>query len=215
MRPILAAAAFAVGVGAAAADAHADLLSLRVEGHLGGGGGAGIAGANQDNAFANTARGGVYGALVGLEVLFVEGWIEHHQYRTDELLGTWTQFMVGLDLDFEKREEYPRPPGSTAPVQHGKQTGYFELGIGAGFGVSTDEQVEPPLDASEVTHRGFIVEGRVSAGFVVAKVIGIGITVPVSAGYFIASGFANDAGNHYWSVQAAALLVVRGKLKIK
>jgi hypothetical protein len=203
-----------------AGEARADIFSLRVEAHGGGGGGAGLGGAfledEANQGFFERARGGAYGGLIGLEVLFVEGWVQHHQYRNgDGLLGTWTQFMVGLDLDFEPRAAGPRDKKGKPTGEEGKQTGFIEMGLGVGFGVSTDEQVDPPLDSSEVTHRAFLVEGHFSAGIVVGKVIGIGLTIPVSGGYFFASGFANDEGNQYFGVQGAALLMVRGKLKIK
>lgn len=198
--------------------ARADVLSLRVEGHLGGAGGTGLGGgaAASDAAFFKGATGATWGFLVALEALFVEGWVEHHQYADQEdFLGTWTQFMVGLDLDVEKTR--PAPKGADGkPTGSPKRTGYFEFGIGAGFGVGTGQQVDPPLDASEVTDRGFLVEGKLGAGMYVGNgLLGIGVSLPVQAGYFFKSGFANDEENQYYGAQAALLLVVRGKIKLK
>jgi hypothetical protein len=203
---------------ASAGVARADVLSLRVEGHLGGAGGAGLGGdqAASDEAFFAGATGATWGFLVGLEALFIDGWVEHHQYADqDDFLGTWTQFMVGLDLDVERLSKPPKGPDGK-PLTAPKRTGYFEIGFGAGFGVGTGQQVEPPLDASEVTDRGFLVEGKVGAGLYVANgVLGLGVSVPVQAGYFFKSGFANDEANQYWGAQGALLLVVRGKIKLK
>jgi hypothetical protein len=199
-------------------EAHADLLSLRLEGHVGGGGGKALGGgeAAQEAAFFEGARGGAYGGLVGLEILFVDVWIEHHQYVTaSKFLGTWTQFMTGFDLDLESRA------GVTAEQQKagekGKKKSYLEIGIGLGYGVGTGQQVEPPLDAAQLSDKGFLVEARFSAGFWVGEHagLGLGITIPVSGGYYFKSGFANDADNQYYSAEAAALLVVRGKIKLK
>ena len=210
----LAVAILVLGTGVA----RADILSLRVEGHLGGAGGSGLGGDEQasEEAFFEGATGATWGFLVGLEALFVDAWVEHHQYADQEdFLGTWTQFMVGLDLDFERFK--PGPTGADGkPEGQGKKSGYFELGFGFGFGVGTGQQVEPPLDASEVTDRGFLVEGKLGAGMYVANgLLGIGVSVPVQAGYFFKSGFANDESNQYWGAQGALLLVVRGKIKLK
>lgn len=198
--------------------ARADVLSLRVEGHLGGAGGAGLGGGEEasDAAFFEGATGATWGFLVGLEALFIDGWIEHHQYADqDDFLGTWTQFMVGLDLDVERVRKAPKGDDGKATGKP-RRTGYLELGFGVGFGVGTGQQVDPPLDASEVTDRGFVVEGKLGAGIYVANgLLGLGVSLPVQAGYFFKSGFANDADNQYFGAQGALLLVVRGKIKLK
>jgi hypothetical protein len=202
----------------AARDAHADVLSLRLEGHVGGGGGMALGGgqAAQEAAFFEGARGGAYGGLIGLEVLFIDVWVEHHQYVTpSSFLGTWTQFMTGLDLDLENRSTVSAAERKKG--EQGKKKSYMEIGIGLGYGVGTGQQVEPPLDAAQLTDKGFLVEARFSAGLWIGEHagLGLGITIPVSGGYFFKSGFANDAENQYYSVEGAALLVVRGKIKIK
>jgi hypothetical protein len=198
--------------------ARADVLSLRVEGHLGGAGGTGMGGGEQasEEAFFAGASGATWGFLVGLEALFVDGWVEHHQYAdAEDFLGTWTQFMVGLDLDFERFGTKPKGDDGK-PTGSAKKTGYFELGLGVGFGVGTGQQVDPPLDASEVTDRGFLVEAKLGAGMYFANgLVGIGLSLPVQAGYFFKSGFANDVENQYYGAQGALLLVVRGKFKLK
>ncbi len=199
---------------AAPGDAHADILSLRIEGHGGGAGGVGVGGAAKDESFFKGATGATYGGLIGLEVVFVDVWIDHHQFVKGGDLRTWTNFMTGIDLDFEIRDQSPAPDkGESAP--EGKQKGYVELGIGVGYGVGTGQQVEPPLDASELSDKGFLLEGKFGAGLVLGGVIGLGVSVPVSVGYFFKTGFANDAETQYTSVQGAVLLVVRGKIKIK
>jgi len=205
---------------AAPAVARADVFSLRVEGHAGAGGGATVSGAVKDTergGFYDSARGGMWGFLVGAEVMFVDAWVEHHEYFGGDrtINGTWTQFMAGLDLDLESGRERGPSPENGVPGELGPPSRYLELGIGAGFGVGTGQQPELPLDNSEVSDKGFVVEGRFSAGFIVGRVIGLGVTVPVSAGYFFKSGFANNMDNQYWSAQGAVLLVVRGKIKVK
>ncbi len=215
--------AVATSLLAAAGDARADVLSLRVEAHGGGIGGVGVGGAQEQDAFFTDARGAGYGGLIGLEVVFVDVWVNHHQILNgDGLAGTWTQFMTGIDLDFERRDDPPEEftadgkkpnPGKDKP--EGKLKGYIEAGIGFGFGVGTGQQVDPPLDNAQVSDKGFLVEGKLGAGWALGKVLSLGISIPVSLGYMFKNGFANDEANHYYSVQGAVLLVVRGKLKIK
>jgi hypothetical protein len=209
---------------ATAREARADIFSLRAEAHVGGGGGVGLGGgdAAKKAAFFDGATGGAYGGLVGVEVFFLDVWVEHHQYvgrssldNKNHFLGTWTQFMTGLDLDFERRATVT--PAEQKKGVKGKKKSYLEIGIGFGYGVGTGQQVDLPLDATQLTDKGFLVEGRFSAGFWMGEHagLGLGITIPISGGYFFKSGFANNADNQYYAVEGAALLVVRGKLKIK
>ncbi len=199
-------------------DARADLLSVRLEAHGGGMGGTGLGGAAKDAAFFSDARGGSYGGLIGLEALFLDVWVDHHQIVAgDGLIGTWTQFMAGLDLDYEMRDAPPEDFAKDAkgPKPEGKLKGYLEAGLGIGFGVGTGQQIDPPLDNSEVSDKGFLAELKLAAGFAIGKVMSIGVSLPISAGYYIKNGFANDQGNHYYGIEGALLLVVRAKIKVK
>lgn len=199
---------------AAPAAAHADLLSLRVEAHGGGAGGVGVGGDQKDNAFQAGARGGAYGALVGAELLFVDGWVSHQQYNDGALIGTWTQFMLGMDVDVDLGVP-TAPPGGKAK---GRPKGYFEAGLGLGFGVGTGQQVELPLDNSEVTDKGFLLEAKLGAGVNLGPVFSLGFVIPVTGGYFFKSGpgvAANDTGTHYEAIGAAFLVNARFKLKLK
>ncbi|HUQ06649.1 MAG TPA: hypothetical protein VM261_29300 [Kofleriaceae bacterium] len=201
---------------AMAGTASADVFSVRAEAHGGGAGGLGVGGDAKDQAFQNIARGGAYGALVGAEVLFVDAWVQHHQYNDGELLGTWTQFMAGLDLDIGI--------GGGEPIRGAKDgaktkaKGYIELGLGVGFGVGTDRQVDPPLDNSEVSDKGFLLEGRVGAGANLGSALSIGVSLPVTAGYYFVSGedaAANDIDTQYQAIEAALLVNLRLKIKVK
>ena len=202
-----------LAVALAAGSAHADLLSLRVEAYGGGADGVGVAGDQQDNAFQEGARGGAYGGLVGVEVLFVDVWVQHHQYTDGKLLGTWTQFMTGMDVDVDLGV-----PAAAPGKPHGRPRGYFEAGLGLGFGVGTGQQVELPLDNGEVADKGFLLEAKFGAGFNLGPLFSLGFVVPVSGGYYFKSGpgvVANDQGTHYQAVEAAFLVNFRAKLKLK
>jgi hypothetical protein len=194
--------------------AHADLLSMRIEAHGGGAGGVGLGGASKDDAFGVNARGPAYGALVGIELLFIDAWIEHQQTVHDGALATWTQFMTGVDVELDL--------GTPDKVRGAKETprpkGYVEIGVGVGFGVGTGAQVALPLDNAQVTDKGFLAEGRIGAGINLGRALSLGVVIPVSAGYFFKSGagvFANDSSTHYQALEAAALLNLRFHLKLK
>lgn len=110
----------------APAPAAADVLSLYAAVQGGGAGGQGVDGEAQDEAFHAGVQGLAYGALVGAEVLFIDGWVEHTQHRRDgELAGTWTQFMVGLDtqIDLGAPDAAPEPaPAQPAPAPRAQTT---------------------------------------------------------------------------------------------
>jgi hypothetical protein len=201
----------------AAAPAAADVLSVRAEVHAGGAGGTGLAGGAKERAYATNARGATYGALLGAEVLFLDAWIEHHQVTDGALVGTWTQFMAGFDVDLPLGET-PPPAGSKAGTKPGPAKGYLELGLGVGFGLGTGQQIDPPLDNSELTDKGFLVEGRLAAGYHLNRVMAIGVAIPIQYGYLFKAGggvVANDDNNQYQQLSAAVMLNLRFRLKAK
>jgi hypothetical protein len=193
--------------------ARADVASLRAELHGGGYGGVGLGGDQKDDAFAATAPAGAYGALVGIELLFIDAYLSHHQFTDGDDLSTWTQLGVGFDVDLELgappqlKGEEPRP---------GK--GYVELGLYAGLGVGTGQQVDPPLDNAQITDKGVLAEARASVGWRLGRFARLGLTVPVTGGYYIKSGTGaavNDRGTHYQALSVAALLNLRFDLVLK
>lgn len=221
-------AVFTAGLALLAAPAglaRADVLSLHAEVHGGGAAGKGLdgdvtgnpdIGIAEDEAFHAKTRGATYGALVGVEFLFVDAWVEHNQYMDgDGLLGTWSQFMGGLDLELDLGEKV----GATkkkGKLKGGYSQGYFETGLAVGFGVGTLNQVEPPLDNRQIEDKGFIGQASIGAGYRLNRILSLGVSVPVQFGYMFKSGGpANLEDNQYVSVQAAALLNLRMKFKLK
>jgi hypothetical protein len=209
----LAAALLALTALAAPAAARADVASLRAELHGGAFGGVGLGGEQKDDGFVATAPPAAYGALVGVELLFIDAFIAHHQFTDGDDLSTWTQLGVGFDVDIELgappqlQGQEPKP---------GK--GYLELGLYAGVGVGTGQQVDPPLDNSQITDKGVTAELRVGAGWRLGRFARLGLTVPVTTGYFIKSGngaTVNDLDTHYQALSAAALVTLRFDLVLK
>lgn len=210
-------AIFWLGIGSATAG----VLDLKVQLQAGGASGMGVGGAQKDNAFHAGAQGGSYGFIVGAELLLLDGWVEHNQYQgANGLQGTWTQFMTGIDFNIDLGA---KTRGGTLDKDGNSQgDGYSslfaELGIAVGFGVGTGQQVVLPLDNSQVTDKGFLLQGHLAVGYRLNKLISFGVVVPLQTSYMFKSGpgvVANDEGTHYQSMQGAALLNLRLDVPIK
>lgn len=188
------------------AAASADVFKLY--GEVGGGGmyGKGLAGDHKDDAFAVNGRGGSYGVLVGARFLVLDSHILHRQFLNGEETETWTQFNVGLNFGFDS---------GTDEQQKAGKGGYVEMGAFLGFGLGTGAQVDPPLDNSEITDKGFVLGGRLGFGKHLSKIFDIGLSVPVSYAYMFKSGngaTANNTENQYQQVMFEALLVLRANI---
>jgi hypothetical protein len=215
-RLLLCSSAAALALVAATAPAAADVVSVHAEVHGGGAGGAGVSGDRKDDAFHEGATGGTYGAKLGAELVFVDAWVAHDQFiGKGGSLRTWTEFMVGLDLDMDVGAG---PILDEKTQKRGRSKVYAELGMGFGFGVGTGQQVDPPLDYAQVTDKGFLFRVHAGIGRRLNRVMSIGVQLPVEAGYMFKSGpgvVANDTGTHYQSIQAALLLNLRFTFTLK
>jgi hypothetical protein len=207
-------------IAAPTTSAEAGVFELDAQIQTGLMGGTGFSGDRKDEAFAKRTRGFGYGALVGVEFLFIDSWIEHNQYYDDGVHGTWTQFMLGLDINADIGGKKGPPP-----VQGKKDDriskGFVEIGVAVGFGVGTGAQVDPPLDKTEVTDRGFVGQLQLDFGYRINKVMSIGVHIPIQAGYLFRAedpagdpANANDLSNHYGSISGAALLTMRANFSL-
>jgi hypothetical protein len=193
---------------AAPTAASADVFKLFAEADGGGAFGTGIAGALKDQAFFKNAPHGDYGALIGGEFLFLDAWIQHHQFTDGDRIATWTQFGAGLHFEINF---------GTEAQQKAKKGPFAEIGAGLWFGLGTGQQVRPPLDNAQITDKAFLVEGRLGFGTHLSSIFDVGISVPVSYGYFFKSGngaTVNDTSTHYQGVQGEALLFLRANIRI-
>ncbi len=199
--------------------ARAEVLQFRAEAHAGASGGKGVGGERADEAFHAGATGVTYGALVGVEFLFIDGWVEHNQFQgSDGLLGTWTQFMLGADVRFDLGE---KTHGGTID-ENGKAVGenryaplFAEAGMAIGYGVGTGQQVEPPLNNAQLSDKGFLGQVHVGIGYRINRMMSFGLTLPLQAAYLFKQGDANNESNQYRSLQAAALLNFRVDVTLK
>jgi hypothetical protein len=186
--------------------ASADLLSIFGQVDAGGMYGQGTSGAQKTNAFFAKSPNATYGALVGAELFILDGWIQHNQFTDGSRLTTWTQFGLGLHF---------RMDTGTEQQQKEHSGGYVDLGLGGWFGLGTGQQVMPPLDNAQVTDKGFLVEGRIGAGWHINSALDFGLEVPVSWGYFFKNAAAaNNTGDQYQGVQGMALLILRAHLAL-
>jgi len=208
-------AALALGAG----PARADVLSFYAHASGGVATGKGLEGDREEDAFHRGARGPTYGARVGVEIVFLDVWVEHMQFlEGGEVDGTFTTLMTGIDVNVGVGGTKGGSRNDVGEEVGGYSAGYVELGTGLGVGFGTGQQVEPPLDNSELTDKGVLVEGRASAGVHLSRSWSLGLTVPVQAAYMIKSGAgatANDLGTHYSEVSAAALVTLRLDLGLK
>jgi len=188
--------------------ASADVLKLFAEVDGGGAYGQGTSGDLKDAAFFARAPHIDYGVLVGAELLILDGWIQHHQLTDGDRISTWTQFGAGVHLSFDLGD---------ARQHKAHEGGFFEIALGAWLGLGTGEQVMPPLDNAQVTDKAFLVEARAGVGTHLSNVFDIGLSVPVSWGYFFKNGdgaAVNDVSTHYQGIQGEALLFVRANLRL-
>ena len=201
--------------------ADADILVLYADLHGGGMYGTGTGGdpAVKDQAFFANVPNVTYGFAVSARFLFLGATLQHHQYvgpggrsSTDSMssggsFGTWTQLMAGLDfavdLGGDKKPEKPNTGG------------FVHVSAKAGFGVGTGQQIRPPLSNDQIDDKAVLVGAQLAVGKHLNKLFDVGVTVPVTWGYFLKNGVpANDLSNHYQGIHAEALVFLRLRLKV-
>lgn len=183
-------------IGTAAPSAQAGPLELRAELHVGASTGTGVTGGLKENDFFSKANGGMWGVLVGLQVLFLDVWVEHDQF-TDfkELRGTWSELGVGTNFGI----------GLTDNLS-------LTLGGGVAVGVGTGQQVEPPLDNGEVSDKGILLKAVPGLEYQFGRFFAIGASVPIVWGFMFKNDVpANEDSSHYTTFHIMGL----GYLKVR
>jgi hypothetical protein len=181
MRPLFCAVAL---VCATAAPARAGLFELYGQLSAGGGFGRGTAGAGSKDFF-EAVQGGAFGGEVGVEILYVDVFVDHYQFFTDKRTGTWTQFMLGLDASFPMDDDH-----STEAT----------IGFDAGLGVGTigDKTLADPNLSNNVSTRGLVSELRLQGDRLLGKYASFGLDLRVGYHYLFDANqpinLPNDAG---------------------
>jgi hypothetical protein len=170
----------------------------------------------RDQAFFARIPNATYGFAATGRFLFFGANLKHHQYVGPRIskgssaekpaLATWTQLTVGIDFAIDLGSEEQKKA---------KRGPFVQIAAGAGFGVGTGQQVDPPLDNKQIDDKAFLLEGRIGFGKHVAKHWDIGVLVPVGYGYFLKNGVpANDLDNHYQGLYVEALAFLRLRIKV-
>lgn len=163
-----------------------------------------------DEAYFENAGPAAYGFALGARIVFLAIEVQHQQFVGNGSLSTWSQIGAGLQFEIGLG-------GETAEEKKAGKGTYAQIGSMLFFGVGTGQQVMPPLSNDEITDKGFLLQGSLGFGKHLNKVLDIGVSFPVSYGYFFKSGgtaVANDVSTHYQSVQVEALLVLRGNIRL-
>lgn len=186
------------GLIAASSPAEAKLLEIYAQVGAGGGTGKGTSGEQKEADFFSNAAGFGYGALVGVEIIVIDVWVSHTQFVSEgSVHGTWTAFMLGGDAGIELNDD-------------GKLE--LELGGGVGFGVGTGQQIEPPLDNSEITDKGLLLTASAGLNYQATKNLAFGVTLPVTWSYMTKNGpgiAINDEDNVYQAVSFVPMAYLR------
>jgi len=185
----------AVATLAAARPASAEIFGIFGQAKIGYANGAGLGGDLKDANFFEGAKGFTYGILVGAQILFLRGWIDHHQYTDfSNFKGTWTQFMLGSGF------ELPLGDVSAGIIP-------FNLGLtfGAGFGLGTGQQVTPPLDSGQVTDKGLVAEATPALKYKFNSIIALGVEVPITVGLLWKSNAPVSTSSFYTAYQVKGL----------
>jgi hypothetical protein len=154
---------------AAAAPAHAGLFEMYGQLNAGGGFGRGNAAAGSKDFF-EAVQGGAFGGEVGVEILYIDLFVDHYEFFTNKLTGNWTQFMLGLDASFPMDDDH-----STEAT----------IGVDAGFGVGvlgSDTLLDKTL---RVSNKGLVSELRLQGDRLLGKYASFGLDLRVGYHYLI------------------------------
>jgi Outer membrane protein beta-barrel domain len=188
----------------AAAPAAAGPFELHADLRVGAASGYGIAGDQKQNDFFDHTKGGTYGLLVGVRLLFFEASIEHDQFTDfSSVKGTWTELDGGIGgaiavddvLGGESNKLYVN----------------FGLDVGAGFG--TGRQISPPLDNAQISDKGILLNGHIGIEYRIWPFLALAAEFPAGWGYMLKNDVpATQDGSSYATFHFMVLGVVRGRI---
>jgi hypothetical protein len=174
-RVFMAAAVAAAAVLAGAGAAEARLIDLRAGLRAGGIIGWGSDAATPD--FFDETRGGAMGFEIGAKLLVLDLSANFLQViNGDGRVGTLTQLLLGIEVDI--------PVGRGRSVYTKKKT-ILRPGLSGGFGFGTPGPVDPPLDNSQISDKGFVSQLKLGLEHFLTPYVGLGVEGDVGYHYFL------------------------------
>src|SRR5690349_2466478 len=142
------------------ASAHAGLFELYGQVQGGGGFGRGNAGAPSKDFF-EIVQGAAAGGELGIEILYLDLFVDHYEFYADRYKGQWTQFMLGLDADFPMDDEH---------VTQGT------IGVDAGLGVGGLQSSSLFSSGPQrISEKGLVSEVRLQGDRLIGKYASVGL----------------------------------------
>jgi hypothetical protein len=142
-------------------------------------GGNNAAGSNSDFFYRN--RGGLTGVKAGVDVLFLEGFIDFKQgFGSDGWHSAWVGFMAGIKLAFDINLV-------------GENTVYVAADVGFGFG--TAGAFDPPLSNANVSQKGPVGVGRIGLDHKLNRFFSLGVEFDMGYHFLLLSGAAVESAS--------------------
>jgi hypothetical protein len=166
--------------------AEARLIDLHAGARAGGISGWGSTSGTPD--FFDTTRGGALGAEVGLKLLVFDLSFNFLQVIDGSgRVGTLSQALLGFEIDV---------PVGSARTPEGKQKTIFRPGIAGGLGFGTPGPVHPPLDNSQISHKGVVAQLKLALEYTVHPLLGIGVEGDFGYHYFLGGTVLNNSKDY-------------------
>jgi hypothetical protein len=167
----------------AARPAQARLIDLYAGATAGGMAGWGTTRNTPD--FFDTTRGGGVGFNLGLKLLVFDFSTNFFQtFNSSGAAGTLVQFLLGTEFDI---------PLGQAKLPDGQSQNVLEPEIAGGFGFGTPGPVNPPLNDSQVSAKGVVVNATIGYEYYFNPFIAVGAKGTFGYHYFFDGDVVNSS----------------------
>jgi hypothetical protein len=149
--------------------------------------------------FFDTTRGGGVGFNLGLKLLVFDFSTNFFQtFDSSGAAGTLVQFLLGTEFDI---------PLGEAKLPDGQSQSVLEPEIAGGFGFGTPGPVSPPLNDSQVSAKGLVVNATVGYEYFFNPFIAVGAKGTFGYHYFFDGDVVNSSNvqGHSSGYQVAGL----------
>ncbi len=193
----------------AARPAEARLIDLYAGATAGGLAGWGTTPGTPD--FFDTTRGGGVGFNLGLKLLIFDFSTNFFQtFNGSGAAGTLVQFLLGTEVDIPVGDaKLPGGQSQNADGQSqnadGQSQNVLEPEIAAGFGFGTPGPVNPPLNDSQVSAKGLVVNGTLGYEHYFNPFIAVGAKGTFGYHYFFGGDVVNSVEGHSSGYHVSAL----------